>query len=218
MVEAVEALPVDAPAGGTVVSDEVYAALADELGDLLPGGLPRCSHRRPARLHDGRRGTRVHDKLSAPSSARVRRRRRGGPVPSVMRNWEQIKKHEKGTTSLVHGITPGLPSLLYTNKLFRKAASIGLEPGALGEALDRRRRGRAHACVGRNLEADLAAAARSCGRGRARGRCRRRTRCAAGRRYRTRFEAMERLATAADLAGTDTAIVAALWLEAAVAT
>ena len=31
MVEAVEALPVEAPAGGTVVSDEVYAALADEL-------------------------------------------------------------------------------------------------------------------------------------------------------------------------------------------
>ena len=45
----------------------------------------------------------------------------------VMRNWEQIKKEEKGTTSIVDGITPGLPSLLYTHKLFRKAASVGLE-------------------------------------------------------------------------------------------
>ena len=55
----------------------------------------------------------------------------------VMRNWEQIKKDEKGTTSIVDGITPGLPSLLYTHKLFRKAASVGLDPGSLDEALDR---------------------------------------------------------------------------------
>ena len=55
----------------------------------------------------------------------------------VMRNWEQIKKEEKGTTSIVAGITPGLPSLLYTHKLFRKAASVGLDPGTLDEALAR---------------------------------------------------------------------------------
>ena len=55
----------------------------------------------------------------------------------VMRNWEQIKKEEKGTSSIVSGITPGLPSLLYAHKLFRKAASIGLEPGSSQQALDR---------------------------------------------------------------------------------
>ena len=54
-----------------------------------------------------------------------------------MRNWEQIKKEEKGTTSIVDGITPGLPSLLYTHKLFRKAASVGLEIDDVDAALDR---------------------------------------------------------------------------------
>jgi uncharacterized protein YabN with tetrapyrrole methylase and pyrophosphatase domain len=37
----------------------------------------------------------------------------------------------------VAGITPGLPSLLYTHKLLRKAASIGVEPGSLAESLAR---------------------------------------------------------------------------------
>ena len=46
-----------------------------------------------------------------------------------MTNWEQIKKGEKGTDSIVEGISPGLPSLLYAHKLYRKAASVGLEPG-----------------------------------------------------------------------------------------
>jgi tetrapyrrole methylase family protein/MazG family protein len=56
---------------------------------------------------------------------------------AVMHNWEQIKKQEKATDSLVEGITPGLPSLLYAHKLLRKAASVGLDPGSLDDALDR---------------------------------------------------------------------------------
>jgi uncharacterized protein YabN with tetrapyrrole methylase and pyrophosphatase domain len=55
----------------------------------------------------------------------------------VMRNWEQIKKDEKGTTSIVAGITPGLPSLLYTHKLLRKAASVGIDPGDRADAVAR---------------------------------------------------------------------------------
>src|SRR5262249_31047793 len=47
---------------------------------------------------------------------------------AVVTNWEQIKKDEKGHASLVEGITPGLPSLLYVQKLLRKAASVGLDP------------------------------------------------------------------------------------------
>ena len=46
---------------------------------------------------------------------------------AVVTNWEQIKKDEKGHESLVEGITPGLPSLLYVQKLLRKAASVGLD-------------------------------------------------------------------------------------------
>ena len=46
----------------------------------------------------------------------------------VVTNWEQIKKAEKDDQSLVAGVTPGLPSLIAAQKLFRKGASIGLEP------------------------------------------------------------------------------------------
>src|SRR4029077_7516924 len=53
---------------------------------------------------------------------------RAQTADAVVTNWEQIKKAEKGHTSLVEGITPGLPSLLYAQKLFRKAASVGLTP------------------------------------------------------------------------------------------
>jgi tetrapyrrole methylase family protein/MazG family protein len=55
----------------------------------------------------------------------------------VMANWEQIKKGEKGVDSLVAGITPGLPSLLYAHKLYRKAASVGLDPGDIEQSLER---------------------------------------------------------------------------------
>ena len=51
-------------------------------------------------------------------------------VSEVMTNWEQIKKREKGSDSIVEGISPGLASLLYAHKLYRKAASVGLEPGS----------------------------------------------------------------------------------------
>ncbi|MGI9022244.1 MAG: nucleoside triphosphate pyrophosphohydrolase [Acidimicrobiales bacterium] len=47
----------------------------------------------------------------------------------VVRNWEQIKKAEKGRSSLMDGVAGDLPSLLYAHKVQRKAASVGLDPG-----------------------------------------------------------------------------------------
>jgi tetrapyrrole methylase family protein/MazG family protein len=136
----------------------------------------------------------------------------------VMRNWEQIKKDEKGATSIVAGITPGLPSLLYAHKLMRKAASVGLDPGGRDDALRRLDAVLAELRTGgdQDLEArlgDLLAAAivlaRSGGvdaesalRGWA-------------VRFRRRFEAMERLADARqlELPALTPAAVAALWIE-----
>ena len=139
VVEAVEALPADGP-----IEPAAYAALEDELGDLLYQVVFHAVIAQESgafTMADVARG--IHDKL-------VRRHphvfgdvvaagqcRTDVSTSDVMRNWEQIKKDEKGTTSIVEGITPGLPSLLYTHKLFRKAASVGLDPGDLGEALDR---------------------------------------------------------------------------------
>jgi tetrapyrrole methylase family protein/MazG family protein len=217
VVEAVEALPMDTP-GDTPVPPGAYAALEDELGDLLYEVVFQTLLAQEAgafTMADVARG--IHDKLvrrhphvfgdvDAPDSA------------DVIRNWEQIKLEEKGTSSLVEGITPGLPALLYTNKLFRKAASVGLPPGTGEEAIARiedalgRLRG-----GGLDLEAALAellAAAVVLARSGAvdpesalRG---------WAARYRERFEAMERLAAARglDLAALDPPAVAALWLEA----
>ena len=135
VVEAVEALPAEAPAGAPAPG--AYSHLEDELGDLLYQVIFHAVLAEEAdafTLADVARG--IHDKL-------VRRHPHVfGDVAAetgsdVMRNWEQIKKEEKGSASIVEGITPGLPSLLFTHKLLRKAASIGLEPGSRADALER---------------------------------------------------------------------------------
>jgi uncharacterized protein YabN with tetrapyrrole methylase and pyrophosphatase domain len=136
----------------------------------------------------------------------------------VMRNWEQIKKDEKGVSSIVAGITPGLPSLLYAHKLLRKAASVGLDPSGRDEALARLEAALAELRTGgdSDLEAQLGellaaavALARSGGidaesalRGWA-------------VRFRRRFEDMERRAEAErlELAALPADAVAVLWAE-----
>jgi uncharacterized protein YabN with tetrapyrrole methylase and pyrophosphatase domain len=61
---------------------------------------------------------------------------------AVMRNWEQIKRVEKGHESVMDGISGALPSLLYAHKVQRKAEAVGVDvapseppPADIGEAL-----------------------------------------------------------------------------------
>ena len=107
MVEAVERLPFDAPAGAA--GDPAYRLLVDELGDLLYQVIFHAVLAEEAgafTMADVARG--IHDKL-------VRRHPHvfgdvdAGTSADVMRNWEQIKKEEKGADSIVAGITPGSP-------------------------------------------------------------------------------------------------------------
>jgi tetrapyrrole methylase family protein/MazG family protein len=219
VVEAVASLPLDAPGGGEPVPDAVYAALADELGDLLYQVVFHALLAQEAgafTMADVARG--VHDKL-------VHRHPHvfgdvvAGDTAAVMGNWEQIKRAEKGTASLVEGITPGLPSLLYTNKLFRKAASVGLDPGSLAEALDRVDIASARMRAGDGaLEADLAQLlAAAVVVARAGGVDAESALRGWAARYRDHFAAMERLAAERDLdlAALEPGRVAALWLESA---
>jgi tetrapyrrole methylase family protein/MazG family protein len=136
VVEAVEALPAQAP-DDVGADDPAYVALVDELGDLLYQVIFHAVLADEAGafdLGDVARG--IHDKL-------VRRHphvfgdTEAETSAAVMANWEQIKKEEKGVESIVAGITPGLPSLLYAHKLLRKAASVGLDPGDVTMSLDR---------------------------------------------------------------------------------
>ncbi len=221
VVDAVEGLPVEAPDGP--IPTGAYVSLEDELGDLLFQVVFHAVLAQEAgafSMADVARG--IHDKLvrrhphvfgetSADTSA------------DVVRNWEQIKKDEKGATSLVAGITPGLPSLLYAHKLLRKAASVGLDPGSDDEALARMGPAleRLRSADDDELEArlgDLLAEAVILAR--ARGIDAESSLRGWTARFRSRFEAVEALATARglDLATLDPETVTALWDETAAST
>jgi tetrapyrrole methylase family protein/MazG family protein len=129
VAEAIDRLPASAPGGEQPIPAGAYDALEDELGDLLFQVVIHSVLAREAgafTIADVARG--IHEKL-------VRRHPHVfGAVEvdgsdAVVRNWEQIKRDEKGTGSLVSGIT-SLPALLLVPKLFRKAESIGLDPSA----------------------------------------------------------------------------------------
>lgn len=99
-----------------------YAHLEEELGDLLfqvAFHATLAAEQGEFTLADVARG--IHDKLverhphvfGAP----------GTPVP----NWEEMKKSEKGRSSVMEGVPGSLPSLLYAFKLQSKAASVGFD-------------------------------------------------------------------------------------------
>ena len=218
VVEAVEALPALAP-DDVAPDDPAYAALVDELGDLLYQVIFHAVLAEEAGAFGmGDVALGIHDKL-------VRRHPHvfgdtdAETSDAVMANWEQIKKEEKGVESIVAGITPGLPSLLYAHKLLRKAASVGLDPGDVEGSLARvdaavtAMRSRdvddAEAVLGELLAASVALAralgvdTESALRGWSAG-------------FRSRFERMERLAAerGVDLHALAPADVEVLWAAA----
>jgi tetrapyrrole methylase family protein/MazG family protein len=144
-VEAIEHLDADGVAplqdelGDVLYQVVLHSAIAQETGEFTLADVARGVHDKLVHRHPHVFGDVVAEQTS-----------------DVMRNWEQIKKDEKGTTSIVDGITPGLPSLLYTHKLFRKAASVGLEIDDVDAALDRIDAALAALRAGEDVEAALA--------------------------------------------------------------
>jgi len=195
---AIDELPPEAP-GGEIPAG-AYDALEDELGDLLFQVMIHSVLAAEAgafTIADVALG--IHAKL-------VRRHPHvfgevdAATPDAVVTNWEQIKKDEKGHASLVEGITPGLPSLLYVQKLLRKAESIGLAPPA-GDAMFGDER-----ALGDALAALAAAGARAGIDGES-------ALAAWASRFRDRFARMERLAHAegVDLVTADATVVRSLW-------
>jgi tetrapyrrole methylase family protein/MazG family protein len=199
---AIDELPPDAPEGD--IAPGSYDALEDELGDLLFQVMIHSVLAAEAgafTIADVARG--IHEKL-------VRRHphvfgdARVDSADAVVTNWEQIKKAEKGHDSLVDGITPGLPALLYVQKLLRKASSVGvrvdLDPTEIGDE--------------RALGEALAVLALSAARNGIDGES---ALSGWAERFRARFRRMEQLAdaTGTDLSSADAAVVQALWDRAA---
>jgi len=90
-----------------------HATLAAEEGRFTLADVARGIHDKLVHRHPHVFGTTVADTPG-----------------QVMENWERIKKAEKGRVSLMDGIAPDLPSLLYAHKVQRKAQSVGIDPVA----------------------------------------------------------------------------------------
>ncbi len=141
---------------------------------------------------------------------------------TVVANWEDIKRDEKGRTSVFDGVARSLPALAYAQQLMGKAAKLGFdwpdvegplakvdeELGELREAITAGDAERvadelgdvviAAVNVARHAHVDAEVAVR-----------------AAAGKFRRRFEAVESLATerGVDLRAADLASLDALWDE-----
>ena len=125
VLEALDAVDPDSQSG--------YEELEEELGDLLYQIVFHSVLAAEAgqfTLADVARG--IHDKLKS------RHPHVFGPFDSdlievedadeVLVNWEAIKREQKGRDSVMDGIPPGLPALLFADKVIHKARSVGVVP------------------------------------------------------------------------------------------
>jgi tetrapyrrole methylase family protein / MazG family protein len=222
VVDAIEALPADAPSGRTSSEADMqgYVHLEEELGDLLFQVVFHATLAAEAgafTINDVARG--IHDKLIA-RHPHVFADEVADSAAAVLLDWEQRKSREKGSESVLGAIPGSLPALLYAHKLGLQAASAGMdwpqrslediavsritELGAASTA-DERERGLGEllfvvASWARRLNIDPEAALR-----------------AAATRFSDRFSALERVARGRglNLTSASPGIVASLWDEVA---
>ena len=180
VVEAIDELPADAPGGDIPIG--AYDALEDELGDLLFQVMIQSVLAAEAgafTVADVARG--VHAKLV---------RRHPHVFGDVEADDARRGRHELGADQegregarrrSSRASRPACPSLLYAQKLFRKAASVGLEP---------ERRRDASAVADEQALGDALAALAVAGRRGPASTASRRSRAWAGR-FRDRFVRME---------------------------
>jgi tetrapyrrole methylase family protein/MazG family protein len=130
VLDALAALPDD----GAVASSRAGTHLEEELGDLL---FQIVFHARLAHesgqfdLADVARS--VHDKL-VHRHPHVFGDVDAESADEVASNWEEIKKSERGRTSVTDGIPARLPALMLATKLARKAHAVGVDPHEAGVA------------------------------------------------------------------------------------
>ena len=104
-----------------------YPHLEEELGDLLfqiVFHATLAAEQGEFTLADVARG--IHDKLVG-RHPHVFGDVVADEASQVVANWEQIKKAEKGRDSVMDGIPASLPALLYAYKVGRKAAADGFD-------------------------------------------------------------------------------------------
>ncbi len=224
VVDVLERLPADAPGGDEPVPVEDYALVEEELGDLTAQVVFHATLAREEgafTMREVLRGIREklvyrHPHVFADTEADT--------ADDVMRNWEQLKRAEKQSDSLVDEVPMSLPGLLLAHKLYRKADAAGLplltasEAAAVVEDTARRLADLPEDAVEGDVErllGDLVATVALLAR--QRGIDAERAIRGWSHRFRGRFRAAEGLARerGASLHEFDGDAVAALWLEAA---
>ncbi|WP_419923791.1 MazG nucleotide pyrophosphohydrolase domain-containing protein [Candidatus Poriferisocius sp.] len=125
VLEALDAVDPDGMSG--------YEELEEELGDLLYQIVFHSVLAAEAgqfTLADVARG--IHDKLKSrhPHVFGSSDSDQGDPgdASQLLVNWEAIKREQKGRASVMDGIPPGLPALLFADKVIHKARSVGVVP------------------------------------------------------------------------------------------
>ncbi len=125
VLEALDAVDPDSLSG--------YEELEEELGDLLYQIVFHsvlAAESGQFTLADVARG--IHDKLVLRHPHVFGRfdsdRAGAGDASQVLVNWEAIKREQKGRASVMDGIPPGLPALLFADKVIHKARSVGVVP------------------------------------------------------------------------------------------
>jgi tetrapyrrole methylase family protein / MazG family protein len=131
VLEAIDAVSRAEVRGDDQALDDAYAHLEEELGDLLYQVFFHAvlaAENGRFTIADVARG--IYDKLER-RHPHVFGDLDAATSDEVMSNWEQIKKVEKGRTSVMDGIPVALPALAYASKVLGKAcdADPALPPG-----------------------------------------------------------------------------------------
>jgi tetrapyrrole methylase family protein / MazG family protein len=125
--ETLEAIDARAALDDAEVDDDLDAHLAEELGDLLYQiffHARLAAERGSFTVADVARG--VHEKLVV-RHPHVFGDVAADDVDTVLSNWEEIKREEKGRRSAMDGVPPALPALLLALKVQKRAAGVGFD-------------------------------------------------------------------------------------------
>lgn len=124
-VDAIGALPVDAPAGEVDLGD--YLLLEEELGDLLLQIVFHAGLAAEAGAFDV-------DEVAEGIRRKIVSRHPhvfgdviANEVDEVLANWEELKNAEKGRESLMDDIPTALPGIARADKTQRRVASVGFD-------------------------------------------------------------------------------------------
>lgn len=134
-LDAIEALPLDAPAGDPDIA--AYVELEEELGDLLLQVVFHATLASEAGVFG------VEEVAEAIRRKLVRRHPHvfgdadAATAEHVMANWEALKRDEKGRESLLDGVPVTLPALTKALEFQSRAGSVGFDWPDLDGVVDK---------------------------------------------------------------------------------